>query len=208
MFGLNFNDAVVSHMESLHIFHNAINDVLLVVLAGVLVSLLLTWKFVGFKYILVEWIKLELLWTIFPAVILLCIGIPSIIILYQEFPDYDTPFVFTVMGHQWYWSFVGLDRKEFDSFLEKKEKNSFRNLEVDKCFILPLQKGVRIFVSSADVIHRFSLPALAVKIDAVPGRLKELYIFPLNLGKYFGQCSEICGANHAFMPISLEVLPG
>lgn len=64
-----------------------------------------------------------------------------------------------------------------------------------------------MFVTSADVIHRFALPALSVKVDAIPGRLNEFYLFPLNLGKYFGQCSEICGANHAFMPISVEILP-
>ncbi len=194
-------------MEALHLFHNRINDVLLVIVRIVLVGLILTWSFPGFNFFLVEWIDLELIWTIVPAFILLLIGIPSIIILYQEFPDYDTFFVFTIMAHQWYWSFMNLNQEEVDSFLEKKRNHPFRQLEVDKSLVLPLNEGIRMFVSSADVIHCFALPSLGVKVDAVPGRLKELYMFPLNIGKYYGQCSEICGANHAFMPISVEILP-
>jgi heme/copper-type cytochrome/quinol oxidase subunit 2 len=102
---------------------------------------------------------------------------------------------------------MNLNQEEVDSFLEKKRNHPFRQLEVDKSLVLPLNEGIRMFVSSADVIHCFALPSLGVKVDAVPGRLKELYMFPLNIGKYYGQCSEICGANHAFMPISVEILP-
>lgn len=206
MNGLNFNDAVVSHMESLHTFHKSINDVLLLIVRVVLIGLIVTWRFPGFKFVLVEWIDLELIWTLVPAIILLFIGVPSIIILYQEFPDYDTLYILSIMGHQWYWSFVNLHQEEVDSFLDNKA-TSFRQLEVDNSLVLPLNEGVRVFVSSADVIHCFAVPALGIKADAVPGRMNELYIFPLKIGKYYGQCSEICGANHAFMPVSVEILP-
>lgn len=205
MFGLGFKDAVVSHMEDLHRFHNSVKNIMLTIILIVLIGLIVSWKFIGFKFILVEWPELELVWTVVPVFILFCIGVPSIIILYQEFPDYDTSFIFTIVGHQWYWSFINENREEVDSFILKK--SSFRNLEVDKPIVLPLFTGLRMFVTSADVIHRFALPSLAIKIDAVPGRLKEFYLLPLKLGKYYGQCSEICGANHSYMPISVEIIP-
>lgn len=207
MFGLGFKDAVVSHMEDLHKFHNSVKDIILVIIMLVLRGLIITWNNIGFDFYLIEWSSLELVWTVIPVCILFCIGVPSIIILYREFPDYDTPLIFTIMGHQWYWSFVKINREEVDSFLVNDNNSSFRNLEVDKSMIFPLKQGLRLFVTSADVIHRFALPSLAIKIDAVPGRLKEFYLFPLNLGKYYGQCSEICGANHAYMPISVEIIP-
>ena len=99
-----------------------------------------------------------------------------------------------------------LGLEEFDSFMDKSSLNPFRKLEVDNPLVFFLGERARVFLSSADVIHSFALPALAIKVDAVPGRLNEFYIFPLQLGKFYGQCSEICGANHAYMPISAEVI--
>ena len=87
-----------------------------------------------------------------------------------------------------------------------KEPTSFRCLDVDNSFLLKVLEPVRFLISSADVIHSFALPNFGLKVDAIPGRIKESFSFPLYLGKFFGQCSEICGANHSFMPISVEVV--
>lgn len=85
--------------------------------------------------------------------------------------------------------------------------NSFRNLEVDVPLIFPYNQEIQIYITSADVIHRFAIPSMGLKVDAIPGRLKEIFLFPIRIGKYYGQCSEICGANHSYMPVSVEVLP-
>lgn len=115
------------------------------------------------------------------------------------------------MGHQWYWSYEYSDfpSKEFDSYiipLEERNQSSVRLLEVDNFTVLPFGFQVRNLVSSADVLHSWTIPSIGVKVDAVPGRLNQLNIWFSRPGIFFGQCSEICGANHRFMPISIEAI--
>merc|ERR1711893_384462 len=127
------------------------------------------------------------------------------------------------IGRQWYWSyeirFLGgkeVRRFSYDSYMlpegeEKagnmKDYSGFRLLEVDNPVFLPRGEYIRLLVTGGDVIHSFCLPSHGIKVDAVPGRLNQTYFFPLNLGRFYGQCSEICGANHRFMPINVEIVP-
>lgn len=205
--GLRFSDAVTPHMERISNFHKNINKFLLFIIILVVGGLTITFYSNSIKLKLLEYISLEIVWTIVPALSLIFIGVPSLRILYQEFPDYNCSNIIRVFGHQWYWRYrKSFNSEEFDSFM--RESNSFRCLDVDNSIILEVSQPVRFMISSADVIHSFSLPNFGVKVDAVPGRIKESFSFPHFVGKFFGQCSEICGANHSFMPISVEVILG
>nr|YP_009728661.1 cytochrome c oxidase subunit II [Asobara japonica]QHR84917.1 cytochrome oxidase subunit 2 [Asobara japonica] len=154
---------------------------------------------------------IEIIWTMIPMVILIFMAIPSLKILYWMEDDYDMFFItMKILGHQWYWSYEYSDFKdiEFDSFMMTEYMPmSLRLLDVDNRLILPVDFYIRGMVSSLDVIHSWAMPVMGVKIDAIPGRINQ-FIMNINyLGIYFGQCSEICGLNHSFMPIVLEVMP-
>lgn len=152
--------------------------------------------------------ELERIWTILPGIFLLFLAFPSIRLLYliEEY-EYSEVTV-KVIGHQWFWSYeyrdFGFER--FDSYMVG-ENSLFRLLDVDNCLILPYNIDIRIIVSRYDVIHSWTLPRVGVKVDAIPGRLNQLsYIFN-RVGLFVGQCSEICGANHRFIPIMVSVIP-
>jgi cytochrome c oxidase subunit 2 len=115
---------------------------------------------------------------------------------------------FKAIGHQWYWTYEYSDIKEMevDSYMQKTE-NRFRLLDVDTRIVLPFGANIRVIATSTDVIHSWTIPALAIKRDAVPGRINQINFLVSRPGTYFGQCSEICGANHRFMPILIEAVP-
>jgi cytochrome c oxidase subunit 2 len=161
---------------------------------------------------------LEIVWTILPAIILVFIAIPSFSLLYALDDSSDTSnCAIKVIGHQWYWSYefcyteikkggklkFGEDR--FDSYMlstiSTMGPGTFRLLEVDYRLILPLNSHIRLLVTSSDVIHSWAVPSLGVKIDAIPGRLSQVGLYIKREGVFYGQCSEICGVNHGFMPI-------
>ncbi len=152
---------------------------------------------------------LETIWTVIPAVILIFIALPSLQLLYLM-DETKNPFLtIKAIGHQWYWRYEYADYKEieFDSYMIPSSDLTSGNprlLEVDKRLTLPSQTPVRVLVSSADVLHSWTVPSLGIKIDAVPGRLNQVKFFISRCGLFYGQCSEICGANHRFMPIVLE----
>uniref|UniRef100_A0AAU7E623 Cytochrome c oxidase subunit 2 n=1 Tax=Protankyra bidentata TaxID=2904677 RepID=A0AAU7E623_9ECHN len=153
----------------------------------------------------------ETVWTIVPIFFLLLIGYPSLQILYTLEEVKDVHWTVKVIGHQWYWSYEFSDyfNFSFDSFMIPTEDLEFgfpRLLEVDNRLVLPFRQTIRVLVSSSDVIHAWTLPSLGVKMDAVPGRINQIYTFISRPGIYYGQCSEICGANHSFMPIVLEAI--
>ena len=160
-------------------------------------------------------IQLEIFWTVVPALILLAVIEPSLYLLYlSESFSFNNGQIVKVIGHQWYWRYnsdavnsqVG-ESVDYDSFLiplDQLEVGDFRLLEVDLPAVVWANTPVFFLITSADVIHRFALPALGVKVDAFPGRLNVAVRRGLPVGCYWGQCSEICGANHAFMPIGLE----
>nr|AHX97836.1 cytochrome c oxidase subunit II [Afrocampsis griseosetosus] len=151
----------------------------------------------------------EMIWTLIPMFILLLIAMPSLKILYNIEEYLNFHMSVKVMGHQWYWSYEYSDfgGVEFDSFMINDfNLANFRLLDVDNRMILPSGLKIRGVVSSMDVIHSWTIPSLGVKVDAVPGRINQFMMMIDRSGIYFGQCSEICGLNHSFMPIVMEVI--
>ena len=156
--------------------------------------------------------ELELFWTIVPRFILIFIGLPSIRLLYLLDEVYRPSISIKTVGHQWYWSYEYSDFNniEFDSYIIPSnimESKIFRLLDVDNRTILPTNSQVRILIRAADVLHSWTVPSLGVKADAVPGRLNQVNFYTNRPGLFFGQCSEICGANHRFIPIVAERIP-
>jgi cytochrome c oxidase subunit 2 len=158
---------------------------------------------------------LEIVWTIFPAIILLFLAIPSFALLYSLDELIDPELTLKIIGHQWYWSYEYSDFSllnsneslSFDSYMVSTNdlvKGSFRLLEVDNRVVLPVNTHIRLLVTSADVLHSWAVPSFGLKIDACPGRLSQASIFIKRSGLFFGQCSEICGINHGFMPIAVK----
>jgi cytochrome c oxidase subunit 2 len=149
---------------------------------------------------------IEIIWTITPAIILMLIALPSFSLLYSLDEVIDPKVTIKVIGHQWYWSYETPNDRNFDSYMlpiEDLKKGQLRLLEVDNSLILPVRTHIRFIVTALDVLHSFSVPALGIKIDAVPGRLNQVSAFIKREGIYYGQCSELCGVNHGFMPIKI-----
>ncbi len=159
---------------------------------------------------------IEVIWTITPALILVTIAFPSFKLLYLMDEVIDPAITIKAIGHQWYWSYeysdyCGSDEESlsFDSYMlptEDLENGDLRLLEVDNRIVLPTNTHVRVIVTAADVIHSWALPSLGIKVDAVPGRLNAVSFLVKRHGIYYGQCSEICGAQHGFMPIVVQAV--
>ena len=159
---------------------------------------------------------IELIWTITPALILIAIAFPSFRLLYLLDEVISPTITIKVVGHQWYWSYEYSDYVnesgesiEFDSYMLPEsdlELGQFRLLDVDNKVIVPVDTHIRLIVTGADVIHSWAVPSLGIKIDAVPGRLNQTSILAERPGLFYGQCSEICGVWHGFMPIAVEAV--
>ena len=154
---------------------------------------------------------LETIWIIIPTIIVIIVAIPSIkLIIYQEkIPE--TEMTLKVIGRQWYWSYEYPDHKNiaFDSYMKKDNElleGEPRLLATDNKIILPVNTYIKVQITSSDVIHSWALPALGVKKDAIPGKLNETWIYIEKEGAYYGQCSELCGVLHAFMPIEIKAV--
>jgi len=166
---------------------------------------------------------LEIAWTAYPTLILLGIAFPSFALLYALDDLANPTLTLKIIGHQWYWSYeyggnlldssskVSKDiTLEFDSYLIANSDLSlgrFRLLEVDNRIKLPIKTHIRLMITSADVLHSWTIPSFGVKVDACPGRLSQASVFIKRCGVYYGQCSELCGVNHGFMPIVVEAIP-
>ena len=164
--------------------------------------------------------ELEIVWTSLPALTLLTLASPSFSLLYSMDEISIPDFSIKILGHQWFWTY---EISDFRSCLETKTlkyacymlsneelnncKGFFRNLETNKRVILPTNTHMRLLVSAVDVLHSWTIPSFGLKIDACPGRLNQVNLFIKRFGVFFGQCSEICGVNHGFMPIVLLTLP-
>ena len=208
---LGFQDACSPLIEQIIFFHDhAIFAIIIVLTIVIYISIILiTNKFSCLN--ITERQKIETVWTIAPALILLFLALPSLRLLYLLDETNDPLITIKTIGHQWYWRYEYSDFLdiEFDSYIvptNDLELGNFRLLETDHHLILPIKTNTRIIVSSADVIHSWTVPSLGVKVDAIPGRLNQLMLYPRRPGLYYGQCSEICGANHSFMPITLEIV--
>nr|QEJ81453.1 cytochrome c oxidase subunit 2 [Pygoluciola sp. FM18] len=210
---LNSQDSISPLMEQLTFFHDhtmMILTIITLIVMYIMISMMMN-KFIN--RLLLEGQMIELIWTISPAITLIFIALPSLQLLYL-LDEINSPLVSVKsMGHQWYWSYEFSDFKkaEFDSYMipsNEQKSFSFRLLEVDNRLALPVYTQIRMMVSSSDVIHSWTIPSSSVKIDATPGRLNQTTFFMNRIGVFFGQCSEICGMNHSFMPIVVEsILP-
>nr|AFV07506.1 cytochrome oxidase subunit II [Nycterophilia parnelli] len=211
---LNFNtqDSASPLMEQLIFFHD--HSLMILIMITTLVSYMMSTLFFN-KLInrnLLHGQTIEIIWTILPAIILLFIAFPSLRLLYLLDEINEPMITLKTIGHQWYWKYEYSDfnNVEFDSYMIPSNElslNSFRLLDVDNRVVLPMNTQIRMLVTAADVIHSWTIPSLGVKIDATPGRLNQISFMINRPGLFFGQCSEICGANHSFMPIVIESIP-
>ena len=149
---------------------------------------------------------IEVAWTLIPVLILVGIAVPSFRLLFLQLDVPKSDLTIKVTGKQWYWSYAYPDngKFEFDSLLDKDKQP--RLLGVDNEMVVPVNKVVRIQTTGSDVIHSFAVPSFGVKIDSIPGRLNETWFKATKTGMFYGQCSELCGKDHAFMPIAVRVV--
>nr|QVM79103.1 cytochrome c oxidase subunit II [Oxypeltus quadrispinosus] len=196
-------------MEQLIFFHD--HTLMILIIITILVSMImLTLFFNKFTHrFLLEGQFIELVWTILPAVTLIFIALPSLRLLYILDETNNPLITIKAIGHQWYWSYEYSDFKkiEFDSYmipLSESKNWNFRLLDVDNRMIIPFESQIRMLITATDVIHSWTVPALGIKMDGTPGRLNQIKLICNRPGIFYGQCSEICGTNHSFMPIVVE----
>lgn len=185
------------------LYFNDLTIILICILISSFISIIILLKFLNhFSLIFPERQRLEDIWLAIPIVFLVFIGFPRIKNLYicEEFNDRDL--ILKIFGHQWYWRYEFLNIK-FDGILEKNRLN-FRLIETFNYLILPIKCIIRILISSEDVIHSWTIPSLGLKIDAIPGRISQVLTIINRPGILSGQCREICGTNHSFIPIVIS----
>nr|ACB47248.1 cytochrome oxidase subunit 2 [Drosophila hydei] len=209
---LGIQESASPLMEQLIFFHDhaLLILVMITVLVGYLMFMLFFNNYVN-RFLLLGQL-IEMIWTILPAIILLFIAISSLRLLYLLDEINEPSVTLKSIGHQWYWSYEYSDFNniEFDSYMiptNELTTDGFAFLDVDNRIVLPMNSQIRILVTAADVIHSWTIPALGVKVDGTPGRLNQTNFFINRPGLFYGQCSEICGANHSFMPIVIESVP-
>lgn len=218
---LTFQDPATPIMEGIINFHH---DLMFFLIVVVVFTLWIVARSVYFfnKNIHAKPLKfvhgttIEILWTITPALILLFIALPSFALLYSMDEIIDPILTLKVIGHQWYWSYEYSDEAlingeslAFDSYMVQENDlgiGLFRLLEVDNRVVLPINTHVRILITASDVLHCWAIPSLGTKLDACPGRLNQTTVFIKREGTFYGQCSEICGINHGFMPIVIKAV--
>nr|YP_008379335.1 cytochrome c oxidase subunit II [Lygus lineolaris]ABY74768.1 cytochrome c oxidase subunit II [Lygus lineolaris] len=206
---LSLQDANSPLMEQLIFFHD--HTMMILFMITIMVSYIMVTTFYNklINRYLLESQTIELIWTMLPAITLLFIAIPSLKILYLMDEVNNPMMTIKAIGHQWYWTYEYSDIKniEMESYMKPTntlENNEFRLIEVDNRIVLPMKSNIRILVTSSDVIHSWTIPSLGIKIDGTPGRLNQGSMNMNRPGLMYGQCSEICGANHSFMPIVIE----
>jgi len=155
---------------------------------------------------LIEAQGVEFGWTALPCLVLVAIALPSLRLLYIVDESGTPELTIKTVGHQWYWSYEyrDLNEIEFDSYITS---SPYRLLDCDHRILFPAQTPIRVLVTAADVLHSWTVPTIGIKADAVPGRLNQLTFFSDRSGIFFGQCREICGRNHRFIPIRVECIP-
>nr|ASY98391.1 cytochrome c oxidase subunit II [Phyllocrania paradoxa] len=209
---LNLQDSASFLMEQLMYFHDHAMFIVIMIVLSVGYTMLFLMMNKLKDYHTMDGQYLEIFWTIMPAVILIFLVLPSLRILYL-IDENDKPLLtFKTIGHQWYWSYEYSDflDVEFDTYMipqNELKPSNIRLLEVDNRMTLPMNMLTRILISSEDVIHSWTIPSMGVKADATPGRLNQATLWFNRPGVFYGQCSEICGANHSFMPIVIESTP-
>ena len=213
---MGFQDAaspVQQHIESLHSLVLWIITIITLFVAGLLVYVI--WRFNAVKHPNPTRTShntfLEVAWTVLPVLILVVIAIPSFRLVYYEDRTANADLTIKVTGHQWFWEYTYPDNGnvDFSSYYVKDEDRKpeqLRLLDVDNPLVLPVGKNVRILITGADVIHSFFIPSFGVQRYAIPGRTIETWVRVDKPGQYYGECNQICGTNHSFMPISIRVV--
>nr|YP_009440924.1 cytochrome c oxidase subunit II [Hydromanicus wulaianus]AHC32054.1 cytochrome c oxidase subunit II [Hydromanicus wulaianus] len=205
---LNLQNSSSSIMEHLLFFHDTAMMIVSLISIFILYLIILNFNNKLYNFNLLEHQNIELIWTIIPSVFLLMIAFPSLHLLYLMDETNKPNLTIKILGHQWYWSYEYSDFKniEFDSYMLPLSSPSslFRLLDVDNRMIIPMNTQIRSLISSLDTIHAWTIPSMGIKTDAMPGRLNQLTFSINRPGLFFGQCSEICGTNHSFMPICIE----
>nr|AQP28737.1 cytochrome c oxidase subunit 2 [Anenteotermes cf. polyscolus BDIT101] len=206
---LTLQDSASPIMEQLIYFHDHALMIMLMILTTVFYTMISIIQNKQTSRFMLEGQMIETVWTIAPAIILVFIAMPSLRLLYLMDEIHNPVLTLKTVGHQWYWSYEYSDftKLEFDSYMVQQEDlqaNTFRLLDTDNRVVLPMNSPVRMIVTAADVLHSWTVPSLGVKTDATPGRLNQVSFSINRPGILYGQCSEICGANHSFMPITIE----
>ncbi|MDE0780309.1 MAG: cytochrome c oxidase subunit II [Alphaproteobacteria bacterium] len=214
---LGFQDAHSPIMEQMTLFHDFLLWVIFAI--SIFVLGLLLYAIVRFRESknpipskVTHNTLIEVLWTVVPVVILFVIGFFSLPLLYATDDTAEADLTIKAIGRQWYWSYEYPDHGDFtfDAFMvpeDELKEGQPRLLTTDEALVLPVGKKVRVLVTSSDVLHAFAMPALGSKIDAVPGRINETWFEIDEPGIYYGQCSELCGSGHAFMPQMIRAVP-
>nr|YP_010946754.1 cytochrome c oxidase subunit II [Pseudophoraspis kabakovi]WGO57511.1 cytochrome c oxidase subunit II [Pseudophoraspis kabakovi] len=206
---MNLQDSASPIMEQLIYFHDHALMIIVMILMIVTYMMVMLMNNSFTNRFLLEGQLIEVAWTIAPAIILIFIAIPSLRLLYLMDEINNPTITLKTIGHQWYWSYEYSDflKIEFDSYMtpiNEMNKDDFRLLDVDNRAALPMNMFIRIIITATDVLHSWTIPSLGVKADATPGRLNQTSFLISRPGLFYGQCSEICGANHSFMPIVIE----
>jgi cytochrome c oxidase subunit 2 len=217
LWGIDLQPAATPVMEDIRWFHNQLLFPLITVITLFVMGLM--------AYVMVKFNRkanptpsnfthnttVEVLWTVIPVIILVVIAVPSFKLLYKADSIAEAEMTLKVTGNQWYWSYEYTDHNglAFDSYLLEGEdlpKDALRLLTVDEKVVLPVDTDIRIIVTATDVLHNWAMPAFGIKIDTIPGRLRETWVRITKEGTFYGQCSELCGARHAYMPIQVEAV--
>lgn len=214
---LGFMEAATPIMEELITFHNMllyITTAIVIFVTGILIYIFVRFNAkanpVASKT--THNTMLEIVWTIVPVLILVVIAIPSFRLLYKQDVIPEADVTIKAIGNQWYWSYEYPDHEEimFDAIMLAEGDEGYndhpRLLGADERVVVPVNKVIRVQVTATDVIHAWTIPAFGAKIDAVPGKLNEIWFEATREGLYYGQCSELCGIRHGFMPIMVEVV--
>ena len=215
--GIGLQEAATPTMEQLTFLHNDILMPIVTAIAVFVLGLLVytCWRFRESRHptpsTRTHNTALEIIWTAIPVVILIFIGFFSFPFLYWIDNVPEAKMTVKVTGLQWYWTYEYPDHDNltFDSYMigdSDIQPNQLRNLEVDNRMVVPVDTTIRVQITAADVIHSWAIPAFGIKTDAIPGRLNETWFHATRVGTFYGQCSEICGSNHAYMPVTVEVV--
>ena len=222
---LGFRPPATSTMEKVVQFHDSFINPIIIAIALFVIGLMV--------YIIVRFSEknnpkptktthnttLEVLWTAIPTIILIIIAIPAFKLLYYSHYNPNTEMTIKAIGNQWYWSYeypdhgIAFDsnmlcgtKEECDEMSKETGKKHVRLLDVDEPLVLPVNKKIKVIATASDVIHSFSVSAFGIKIDGVPGRAQDTWFEILNEGTYYGQCSELCGMLHGFMPVMVKAV--
>nr|AIT58519.1 cytochrome c oxidase subunit 2 [Coptotermes acinaciformis acinaciformis]AIT58523.1 cytochrome c oxidase subunit 2 [Coptotermes acinaciformis acinaciformis]AIT58525.1 cytochrome c oxidase subunit 2 [Coptotermes acinaciformis acinaciformis]AIT58529.1 cytochrome c oxidase subunit 2 [Coptotermes acinaciformis acinaciformis] len=209
---MSLQDGASPIMEQLVFFHDHVLMIMLMITTTVSYMMITLIRNKQTSRFTLEGQMIETTWTIAPAIILVFIAMPSLRLLYLMDEVHNPSLTLKAVGHQWYWSYEYSDftKLEFDSYMipqEEQQESTFRLLDTDNRIVLPMNSPIRMIVTAADVLHSWTIPSLGVKTDATPGRLNQTSFSISRPGILYGQCSEICGANHSFMPITIESVP-